>query len=504
MSAMKTRRILQKQTVLVLAALVWAFTGCQQKEDDPAPENSRVNTDSPTEIAFTSANFNGTILQLGTGGITDHGFVWGETTDPDLTAAGKQSLGAKAETGGFTHEVTGLTAGVTYHVRAYVTDAQGTFYGQNQTFSTSSVIITEFIPTSGTQGDTVTITGSNFTTTVSDVIVKIGDVSSSNIVSSSSTEIKAIIPAGVTEGANKISVSIQTVEGISTSDFTYLQGTWIEKKSLPSSIGNTNQSFVLGAAGFIVDSQSQEVWQYDPSTDSWQQKANFGGDARIRAASFVLNNKAYVGFGLKAGIGQNDFWEYDPLLNSWTQKNNFTSASSTYKGFTVNGKGYIVGSILGVLWEYDATNDSWVQKTSFPNIAAGLPDIMIIDNMAYVGGGNGSERQSNSNKFWKYNTTNDTWTTISDFPGSIKESARFRPLTSFATSVKGYVIEAGENYDVWEYDPTTDSWSAKAHNVKFNGQLPLYTQAFVINDKAYIRETNVNGGTSLWEFDPTK
>jgi N-acetylneuraminic acid mutarotase len=68
----------------------------------------------------------------------------------------------------------------------------------------------------------------------------------------------------------------------------------------------------------------KDFWEYDPATNAWTQKADFGGSGRLYAARFTTNGKGYVGTG-QSGTYPNytyykDFWEYDPISNNWTQK----------------------------------------------------------------------------------------------------------------------------------------------------------------------------------------
>ena len=71
-------------------------------------------------------------------------------------------------------------------------------------------------------------------------------------------------------------------------------------------------------------STSNDFWEYDPATDTWTQKANFGGGARTGAVGFSIGTKGYVGTGIDANdLLRKDFWEYDPVTNKWTRKANF-------------------------------------------------------------------------------------------------------------------------------------------------------------------------------------
>ena len=52
------------------------------------------------------------------------------------TADSKTTDGAVSATGAFTSDITGLTPGTLYHVRAYATNTAGTAYGDDVTFTT--------------------------------------------------------------------------------------------------------------------------------------------------------------------------------------------------------------------------------------------------------------------------------------------------------------------------------------------------------------------------------
>ncbi len=103
-----------------------------------------VTTQAVTEITTTTATGNGNVTVLGTYNPTQHGVVWSTSPNP-TTADSKTTDGPVSETGAFTSLVTGLTPGVTYHVRAYATSDAGTSYGENVTFTA------HIVPTVSTQ-----------------------------------------------------------------------------------------------------------------------------------------------------------------------------------------------------------------------------------------------------------------------------------------------------------------------------------------------------------------
>lgn len=76
--------------------------------------------------------------------------------------------------------------------------------------------------------------------------------------------------------------------------------------------------FSIGGKGFIglgIDGTNRkDFWEYDPVLNTWTQKADFGGTARIRAAGLSIGEKGYMGTG-NDGTYKVDFWEYyRPLI----------------------------------------------------------------------------------------------------------------------------------------------------------------------------------------------
>ena len=41
----------------------------------------------------------------------------------------------------------------------------------------------------------------------------------------------------------------------------------------------------------------KDFWEYDPATNAWTQKADFGGTARYGAVGFSIGSKGYIGTG---------------------------------------------------------------------------------------------------------------------------------------------------------------------------------------------------------------
>lgn len=115
-----------------------------------------ITTADITSITATSAVSGGTIADNGSGTITSKGVCWGigqnptisdsRTSDVEIlnpnpfiikdTVAAVNSILLNAPGGSFVSNITGLTPGITYYVRAYATNDVSTSYGEQKSFST--------------------------------------------------------------------------------------------------------------------------------------------------------------------------------------------------------------------------------------------------------------------------------------------------------------------------------------------------------------------------------
>jgi uncharacterized protein (TIGR02145 family) len=88
-------------------------------------------------ITYSEASTGGTITSNGGADIIARGVVWSTTPIPTTALATKTTNGTG--TGTFTSTLTGLALATRYYVRAYATNAAGTAYGTEVSFTTNAV-----------------------------------------------------------------------------------------------------------------------------------------------------------------------------------------------------------------------------------------------------------------------------------------------------------------------------------------------------------------------------
>jgi plastocyanin len=116
--------------LLVLIVPVFLFFACKKTDSISVPV---LSTTQVTNITFTTAASGGIVTSDGGSAITSKGVCWSTSSNPTISDP-KTSDGSG--TSQFISNITGLTAGTAYFVRAYATNSAGTAYGDEISFST--------------------------------------------------------------------------------------------------------------------------------------------------------------------------------------------------------------------------------------------------------------------------------------------------------------------------------------------------------------------------------
>lgn len=254
---------------------------------------------------------------------------------------------------------------------------------------------------------------------------------------------------------------------------------------------------------------------------NWVRRADYQGDARREAVSFVIGDTAYVGTGtsgVDGGTWLSSFYKYDPVKDNWTlvaslaDKNDPTRDLSRTgaTAFTAAGKGYVTtgsNSDLKTLkdtWAYDPATNSWENKADFPGASRYYAVGFAIKNIGYVG--TGYDGGNNMSDFYKYDPASNSWSTAN----SLKDKRR--QAVAFVIGDSAYVVTgsgAGTSPTrMYVYDAGHDQWNEKAkiENATDQSFDDDYTSiaryggvAFVINNKGYV---TTGSSATTWEYDP--
>jgi hypothetical protein len=123
--------------------------------------------------------------------------------------------------------------------------------------------------------------------------------------------------------------------------YNFKNKTWTLKNNFPEITSEfVVSSFVIDNKEYILFSNNK-FWRYDPDTNKWTAMAPFPQASPwiINKVGFALNNKAYVGLG---STSTGDLWMYDPTIDTWT---GYTSIPGGTRycaiSYVINSKAYL-------------------------------------------------------------------------------------------------------------------------------------------------------------------
>ena len=199
---------------------------------------------------------------------------------------------------------------------------------------------------------------------------------------------------------------------------------WSKVSSFPGKPRSFATGFAISGKGYVglgigAGDHLNDFWAYDPVIDSWQQVSNFPGEERQDATSFVINDEGYVGLGVgyEASDGEkflDDFWKFDPSTETWSQISSFGGEPRVRAFvFSINEKGFVgKGELENIgetddLWEYDSNEDQWVEKAN-PSLTNEDGIGFGLKNKGYVVFGG----DLNFLHIYQYNIEIDEWVLI--------------------------------------------------------------------------------------------
>jgi N-acetylneuraminic acid mutarotase len=292
------------------------------------------------------------------------------------------------------------------------------------------------------------------------------------------------------------------------------QNTWTSKTAISSAIAEPS-SFVIGNFGYVVAGVDNigaisATWQYDPSADSWTQKADAGATGRYGAFGFSINSMGYVGSGFDNNENLlSDLLQYNPQTNSWTAKTAIPQGRYSASCFVIGSNAYVACGlsdsqnliILNDVWKYDVSNDTWTQLSAFPGGKRAAASGFSCGGNGYIACGADSDGLNTLNDVWEYTVATDTWTQKSVFTSDAREGATSFVIGNFAYMGAGFDFQYSHN-DFWRYDCSNDAWTqiTSLPGVERDGAF-----AFVLNNHAFVGggyDNNSDPIADNWMYSP--
>ena len=240
-----------------------------------------------------------------------------------------------------------------------------------------------------------------------------------------------------------------------------------------------------------------DLWQYDPTADSWTQVAVFPGAPRVNATMIAYKGHLYMGLGFVQGeiyVDQNclrDWWRWDPATNQWDSLAPYPDATTIAavpysvddRIYVIYGSSYTVSRQIN--WYEPATN-TWHQEedSHYRAISVFKGVGAQIDGQCYFGLG---YNQKNEDQWYRVNLPEDDWAACSAMPGKGRTcsacAATDDYIYVFGGRYFGGEMTGGEVYaDIYRFNPLDGTWVS-------GGAMPCGRAenliAFTIDNKVY-------------------
>ena len=235
--------------------------------------------------------------------------------------------------------------------------------------------------------------------------------------------------------------------------------------------------------------------------NTWQRKADYPTD-NYTDVGFTIGNIFYALDVL------GNFYQYDIQTNEWSKKERFPGETrSSAVGFSIGGKGYVglghssqhPGTSLVDFWTYDPEANIWTRVANFGGEASHGAISFIVNDRAYVGlGYSGYSFDNNQSDIWEYNPTTDIWTAITSFPAVGRGDALALVNNGKVYIGTGSTDAVSGLSDFWEFDFHDNVWTQKTSlpgGEFYNGT------GLTINDYGYISTGPPNGENVVYLYD---
>ncbi|MEP7165696.1 MAG: lamin tail domain-containing protein [Ferruginibacter sp.] len=320
-----------------------------------------ITTGAASSITITTATLAGTITDIGCSAISAYGVEYSLTAGfPNGT--GTSVASSNLSGGGFTSALTGLTASTTYYYHAYATNAGGTTYGAEQSFTTATPVLT---------ATALTAFGANC----------INTTTAANTFTINST------------GLGTANVTVGPLTGYSFS--TTAAGTYTPSLSLAQPGGPYTQAIYVKFNPLAVQSYNGNIPVGGGAANTINVPVS-GSGANLPAvvqtgAATIISSNAATAAGTITGIGCSVVTEYGIIYSGIS---GFANGGTRVAGSNLAGADFSVtmnSLVQGTTYYYKAyvTNNAGTAYGAEDNFTTpSIPDGLVVYSSPIVRGGN--------------------------------------------------------------------------------------------------------------------
>jgi N-acetylneuraminic acid mutarotase len=278
--------------------------------------------------------------------------------------------------------------------------------------------------------------------------------------------------------------------------------TWLQKLAMPSIGRSGSVAFVINDVVYIVGGKTStnnaipETWMYNPITNSWTQLANLPINGIWRGVSFTNNSKGFVGLG-KNNLDHYHklFYEYAPTTNTWSQVLGYSHSGRAYTGYAQIGNfGYLFGGAdsLGFIdnsfEKIDLSNFSTFLLNSFTSIPRKGCMAFVGNSSFYIT--TGVSTAARFNETWKASTV----VSINDFEKDETVSVFPNPASNnFTITLKNTKLKSVKMYNFLGQEVLFVESNYSEMNISTSFEVGVYSLYICTeNNKILIRKLIIN------------
>lgn len=295
-----------------------------------------------------------------------------------------------------------------------------------------------------------------------------------------------------------------------------LAQSWTQLTDFPGNPRDDGTGFKIGDSIYFGTgmtpwwSMEADFYGLTTQTDTWFSIASLPTTKeRQYATGFSSNSgKGYVFGGFNNGQFLNDLWEYDPIINSWNEVTPLPSFGRSGSAcFVINDTAYIIGgknavnSALDEVWAYSILSDTWVQKNNFPFGFRWRASATQLNETGFLILGR-NENNEFQQGLYSFLPSSNLWVQTSIFPSIGRSHSSLYSLNQKLYACFGIDSLNYSHDDMWEYDFIQDTWSIAT-------QLPALGRRGgigVANENSFYYTTGIDENdqrmTETWKFNP--
>jgi N-acetylneuraminic acid mutarotase len=316
-------------------------------------------------------------------------------------------------------------------------------------------------------------------------------------------------------------LSASGIDGSTPGKVTLDKESWTKRADAPTArrehvaVWDEVRNRMLVFGGAYDDGNLDDIWTYDPVSDTWTEKGTAPSARYWHSGSWAAQREEMLVHGGLTSTGSttktlNDTWAFDSGSEVWTQMSD--SPERRYSHTTVWDPvnlrllvfgGYAESGVSKDLWSFDPVTGEWEKKKSntvglYEHTAVWADSLGV---MLVYGGLKGGGLSSKD--LWSYAPQSDSWAQLKNGGTPRSGHAAFWDDENDRMLVVGGHEGQTKYNETWVYEPATDSWyrGKDLPGVPRTGLTavwdPRYDRAVAYGGKVGALET-----AEVWEFSP--